>query len=193
MDGSRFDELTRHLATPRTRRGLLGSIFLGAGVVRGAMGRSAGAKPHPEACRSFCKTAGLRGAALGACLHECAQGAGAGLYVDCGGDPPTSARALPARFASIGSLILVTAAIAPPSARERRRRLWYADLPAATGRLRRSEHDLLCGKRDGQRDLLHGCQLIGGGRGALLRDRAVLLPGRRGLLRRQRLCRSGNR
>jgi hypothetical protein len=76
--------LTKTLATGQSRRRVLGG--LGAGLAALVAGRSASAKPHPKNCKDFCAAAGLRGAALGRCQHDCAQGGQTGLYHDCAGD-----------------------------------------------------------------------------------------------------------
>jgi hypothetical protein len=86
MDGDRFDTWTKRWTTARSRRvllrGLLGGGAIGV-LLRGEQGL---AQPPPSACRTFCAEAGLRGATLGRCYHDCANGGATGLWADCGGD-----------------------------------------------------------------------------------------------------------
>ena len=75
MDGTRFDQLARHLATARTRRQLLSS--LAAGVAAAVMSTSGGRAKGNEgnsACAHFCTTVFTPGRARGQCTSDAAHG-----------------------------------------------------------------------------------------------------------------------
>ncbi len=52
MDGTRFDDLTRALALPRTRRAFLGAVLAGAAGALGSRVGPAAAAPKPKPCLS---------------------------------------------------------------------------------------------------------------------------------------------
>src|SRR6478609_9204965 len=95
MDGMRFDELAKRLATGSiTRRGLLrglGSSVAGAGMAAITSGAARAARGGNSACAHFCaQVFGADTPEAGACTSQAAHGTG--LCYQCGPAAPIRAR-----------------------------------------------------------------------------------------------------
>ena len=83
MDGSRFDDITRALATGTSRRRVLGALAAGLAVALG--GRPATRAQGNNDCTPFCTEVFRPGPARGKCLSDAAHGEG--LCAQCSADP----------------------------------------------------------------------------------------------------------